>query len=322
MPRPRAQLIDINATPFYHVTSRCVRRAFLCGHDVATGRSYEHRKQWIEERIRLLSSLFAIDVCAYAVMSNHYHVVVKIEPEQSSSWSVDDVLHRWRCLFKGTLLVQKYAEEEPLSSLELDNVRKTLEVYRERLTSLSWFMKCLNEPIARMANSEDNCKGHFWESRFASQALPTDTAVLSAMVYVDLNPIRAGVASTPEASEHTSIKERIKPTLNLKEAIGSQIAGGSLREFSFELKPLVNLSGETQQLHQPNLSTLPISYLEYLKLVDWSGRIQRRGKRGVISDKAPLILDRLMITSSTWHSYCGNFEELHRRGTFRLRQTG
>ncbi len=238
MPRPRAQLIDIDSTPFYHVTSRCVRRTFLCGHDAVTGKSYEHRKQWIEERIRLLSSLFAVDICAYAVMSNHYHVVVKVVPEQASSWSIDDVLQRWRCLFKGTLLVQKYAEEEPLSSIELDTVHKTLEVYRDRLTSLSWFMKCLNEPIARMANAEDNCKGHFWEARFSSQALPSEKAILSAMVYVDLNPLRAGVASTPEASEHTSIKERIRPTLNLKEAISSQIRSGSLREFSFELKPL------------------------------------------------------------------------------------
>ncbi len=317
MPRPRGQLIDLNLTPFYHVTSRCVRRAFLCGDDNNSGKNYEHRKQWIEERIRLLSSLFAIDVCAYAVMSNHYHVIVKLVPEQSHKWSTDEVLQRWRCLFKGTLLVQKYAKGEPLSSFEQDTVHETLNVYRERLTDLSWFMKCLNEPIARAANAEDNCKGHFWESRFVSQGLPTDKAILSAMVYVDLNPVRAGVASTPEKSEHTSIKERVKPSFNLAEAVRSQIDSGSLREFSLDLKPLVPLSGAPQPASTLVTSLPPINYREYLKLVEWSGRIQKEGKRGAIPDKMPPILERLSIASSTWFSYTGKFEELHRQGAFR-----
>ena len=115
MPRPRSQLINLNVTPFYHVTSRCVRRAYLCGDDTDTGKSYQHRKQWIEERIRILSSLFAIDVCAYAVMSNHYHAIVKLVPEQAKNWNAQEVAQRWRCLFKGTLAsTDKYAKGEPL----------------------------------------------------------------------------------------------------------------------------------------------------------------------------------------------------------------
>lgn len=317
MPRPRGQLVDLNITAFYHVTSRCVRQAFLCGNDPGTGISYEHRKHWIEERIRILSSLFAIDVCAYAVMSNHYHVVVKLVPEQAKNWKAEDIAQRWRCLFKGTLLVQKFANGEPLSSIEQDSVYETLEVYRDRLTSLSWFMKCLNEPLARIANAEDNCKGHFWESRFTSQGLPTDKAILAAMVYVDLNPIRAGVAPTPESSEHTTIKERINPSFNCNAAVHSQIASGMLRAFKLKLKPLAPFSDERLTSSGAATSTLPISYTEYLQLVDWSGRIQRTGKRGAISNKAPPILDRLAINTSSWLSFTTTFEELHRRGMFR-----
>jgi hypothetical protein len=77
-------------------------------------------------------------------------------------------------------------------------------------------MKCLNQPIAKMANKEDNCTGHFWEARFKSQALLTEEALITCMAYVDLNPIRALMANTPETSEHTSIKERIKPEFDLE----------------------------------------------------------------------------------------------------------
>ena len=148
-------------TPYYHVVSRCVRRAFLSGIDHVTGQSYEHRRQWIEDRIRLLSSIFAIDIAAYAVMSNHYHIVVKICPEQTAQWSNREVLERWSCLYKGPLLIQKALAGEELSDAEQDRVNWEVKRYRQRLKDLSWFMKCLNEPIARRANKEDDCTGHF-----------------------------------------------------------------------------------------------------------------------------------------------------------------
>jgi hypothetical protein len=84
--------------------------------------------------------------------------------------------------------------------------------WRERPGDISWFMKCLNQPIARAVNIEDGCTGHFWESRFCSQALLSRQALLSCMAYVDLNPIRAKMVATLETSIYTSIQERISPT--------------------------------------------------------------------------------------------------------------
>ena len=209
MTRPRKALISIADTPYYHITSRCVRRAFLCGIDYYSGRNYEHRRQWVVDRIRLLSSLFSIDVCAYAVMSNHYYLVLKLCPEQLDVLDDDQIMERWCALFKGPLLVQRYRSGEILSTPEKSTVQDIVKVWRGKLASISWFMRCLNQPIARQANLEDQCTGKFWECRFSSQALKTEEALLSCMAYVDLNPVRAGLAASPETSDHTSIQERI-----------------------------------------------------------------------------------------------------------------
>jgi hypothetical protein len=131
-------------------------------------------------------------------MSNHYHIVVKLNPDEASHWSMDEVFNRWCALYKGPLLIRKYLDGEDISQAEMVTVQRFEALYRQRLTDLSWFMKCLNEPIAKQANKEDECTGHFWESRFKSQALLTEEALLSCMAYVDLNPIRLSKnASTP-----------------------------------------------------------------------------------------------------------------------------
>lgn len=306
MTRPRKQLVSPSDTPFYHCVSRCVRRAFLCGTDSVTGQNYEHRRQWVEDRIRLLSTLFAIDICAYSVMSNHYHLVVKIN--SSTDWSDQDVMDRWLTLYKGPILVQRFRNGEALGQAERETVSQILEVWRKRLQDLSWFMKNLNEPIARMANAEDNCTGHFWESRFKSQALLTEEALLSCMTYVDLNPIRAGMTKTPETSDHTSIRERINPTFNLADAIKDQ---GLTSSFDAPIKPLLPFDDVIKLTEQQGL---PYSFSDYLQLVDWSGRAVRDNKRGAIPSNLPPILARLNIPPDQWLISSQHFEKIvHRR---------
>ncbi len=310
MTRPRKALISLETTPFYHVTSRCVRQAYLCGFDRHSGRSYEHRRQWIVDRIRLLSSLFAIDVCAYAVMSNHYHLVLKLCPNQALQWSDDQVMARWCTLFQGPLLVQRYRAGVPLSTPEMTTLGDIARVWRSRLASISWFMRCLNQPIARQANIEDGCTGKFWECRFSSQALKTEEALLSCMAYVDLNPIRAGMSTRPEDSEYTSIRERIAPAFDLGRAIREQRKAGDIRPFSIPLKPLLHFE---DSLSCEGPQGIPIDFSDYLGLVEWTGRIIRTDKRGHIDPHLRPILVRIGIPSSQWLTNTTQFEAIHAR---------
>jgi len=280
MPQSRKSQISLADTPYYHCISRCVRRAFLCGEDKLTGRSYAHRRKWVEDKLLSLPNIFAIDVCAYAVMHNHTHVVLHIDEQQTEGWSTKEILTRWHRLFKGTLLGSRFLKGIELSSIELQTIEDMAKVYKSRLCDISWFMRVLNEGIARQANKEDECTGRFWEGRFKSQALLDEAALIACMAYVDLNPIRAGVAQTPEQSDHTSIRQRVRYALDNKQPSS--------------LLPFV---GNTQG---PRRKGLNFHLKGYLELVDETGRCMRDGKIGFITSELPDILTRLNISEASW----------------------
>ena len=209
---PRHQLVDPTTPGYYHCITRCVRRAFLCGLDPLSGRSFDHRKTWIESRLIELAEIFGVGLYAYAVMSNHVHAVVHVDPGTAAGWPDSEVAERWVRLFPARANGEPDAEGCPRRRDAILGNPDRLAQCRLRLGSLSWFMRCLAEPIARRANREDGCTGRFWEGRFKCQALLDDAAVLSCMSYVDLNPVRAGIAPDLPSSAHTSVKRRIETT--------------------------------------------------------------------------------------------------------------
>ena len=167
---------------------------------------------------------------------------------------------------------------------------ESCEKYRERLCDISWFMRELNEPIAKMANNEDKCTGRFWEGRFKSQALLDKAALVSCMAYVDLNPVRAKMESTPETSKHTSFKTRIEV------AKVSQIQPKTLF-------PFIGYEREDQP------EGLPFKLTDYLELVDHTGRMMREDKRGNIDVSLAPILQRINLTSAQWLEVTTGFEK-------------
>jgi len=236
------------------------------------------------------------------------HLVIKLNPGEVESLSAADIIERWTCLYKGPKLIQRWRTNETLCPAELQAVTDCVEIYRHRLMDLSWFMKCLNEPIARQANKEDNCTGHFWESRFKSQALLSEEALLSCMTYVDLNPVRAKMARTPEESSHTSIKERINPSFELSKAIEEQTKQNILLQFNQALKPLAAFEGAVKNTEQNGIL---FSLNDYLELVDYTGRIIRPDKRGAIPINMPSILQRIQLDKTSWLRNATEFERIY-----------
>jgi REP element-mobilizing transposase RayT len=280
MTTSRAAQIDYASTPYYHLMNRCVRRSYLCGIDQETGKDYSHRKQWLVDRMKQLATIFSVHICAYAVMSNHYHLVLYVDLPMALNWSSEEILARWTMLFGPN--TAKY-----VATLSPELAHKKCEELRARLSNLSWFMRCLNEPIARRSNLEDELDGRFWQGRFKSQALLDEGAVLSAMAYVDLNPIRARQADTPENSEFTSIYERIQ-------CVKAELEPNNLMTFSTS--------------EPKNFPHIDFSFKDYLELVDTTGRILREDKPGRILDHHAPILARLNLTSSGWLNIVQNLE--------------
>ena len=239
----RKDIVIEGEVGIYHCTSRCVRRAFLCGEDPVSGRDLGHRKDWIRDRLKLLVEYMAVE-CDCSILSNHIHVVVRT--------------------------------------------------------------RRLKEWVARRANAEDRCKGRFWEGRFKCQALVDDAAVLACSMYVDLNPIRARIAETPEESEYTSAKDRIdgrktrrrtarnkRPRDRRRKGIRpaaddwlcpilSEAEIRTAREHAKTQQTCTRNDAHPVSAATPSPSFLPMGVDDYLRLLDWSGRQIRDDKPGSI----------------------------------------
>ncbi len=263
---PRAMTVRSREPGFYHYISRCVRSAWLCGEDPVSGRNFNHRRDWIERRLVDLAQTFAVGLYAWAAMNNHTHGVLHVDPRLPHSWDDEEVAARWSRL-RHTLDGPADPEVATARKQILLKQPERLAEIRDRLGSLSWFMRFLNESIARTANAEDQCTGRFWEGRFRCQALLDDAAVLACMAYVDLNPIRAGLCDRLINSDFTTIQRRLR-----------SLESGPNRGRG-RLEPVTGF-GESEDAPE-------ISLADYVDLVEWTGRIARPDKFGMIVDKQP-----------------------------------
>jgi hypothetical protein len=299
MTQPRSKIVNTDVTRWYHCISRCVRRAFLIG-------EYQDfdRKAWLDQRLRELDSLFAISVAGFSVMDNHLHLLVRIDPEVADSWTPIQVVQRWLTLYPPRV------NREPITPTQEDLERlaaneQWVQQKRARLASLSWFMKCLKEPLSRKCNQEEKCRGTFFEGRYKSIAILDEESILTVAAYIDLNPVAAGICSLPEHSPHTSIKERVEHMIaqgRLQDV--AQIRTGSVAaqrisegiEQSHWLVPIEDqrAGGSLREGIKEGFT-----FGQYLMLVDCMSRTVREGK-ACISQEVESIFDRLQMDAQRW----------------------
>ncbi len=287
MPKPRNSILSLDITPYYHCTSKCVRGSFLCGVDKTTGCDYTHRRKWLRDRLLFLSSTFSIKIAAFSIMENHFHVVLFVNKNAADEWSTKEVIERWHRIFKGNNLSQKYLSGESIKKQEEETLSLDVDTWRKNLCSVSWFMRCTKEPLARMANKEDQCKGRFWDGRFHCQALLDKKSLLACMTYVDLNPFRARMCQFPEEDKYTSLKIRLE---------------SSKHSESYLRCSLDFITGDKKSPENSETPRIPLSIAEYLHVVDTTARVYRSDKRGFLNTNEASIFRRLGFNMEQWIS--------------------
>ena len=334
----RRDVFDPNEVMVFHCVQRTVRRAWLCGQDPLSGKSFEHRRTWIQDRLQELSANFGIDCLSFAVMVNHIHVILRNRPDVVGTWSDDEVARKWWQLFPLRRNKDKTPATPTDEELKMLSTPVRSKQLRTRLSDISWWMRALAEPIARRSNREDQCTGRFWEGRFKSQKLADETAILACSAYVDLNPVRAGVVEVPEDSQYTSVYERVRAEKDarkqrtLRESARRRRGKAKQRAKPNQpafvrsdawLTPLtINERWSAYQGAMPSKTGyrasdkgfLAMSFEAYLKLLDWTGRQLRRDhKRGRIPNEVAPVLERIGLSSELWCDLIKRFGKIFKR---------
>ena len=298
----RRKLLGRNRKAVYHCSTRCVRRAFLCGKDPLTGKDFSHRRGWILNLEEELAKLFTIEIEFRAEMSNHLHVVLRTRPEIAKRLAPREVARRWLTITK---LAKCMTDDVPVPDEkkidELVGSKKKIAEARKRLSSISWFMGTLLENIARRANAEDGATGRFWETRFRCRECADVSGILLCAIYVDLNAIRAGEADSPETACYTSAYQRIQAQSQRKNA--RDRADGWMAELTLrpESKADDSLAYSSRTGRRASdLGILPMKFEDYLKLLKWTAELLRSGQRSTIPKNLGAILDSMDVNSEAW----------------------
>lgn len=297
MPRkPRSHNCDPRRVTVHHLWTRTVRRCFLFGRDSITGKDFSHREGWITSRLQHLAKFFAIDIFAFAAMSNHCHLVIRTRPDLVAQWDDQEVVRRWL-----SMLSRRRRSPEPTEK-EIQAVRGTpgaVAKLRLRLSDPSWLMRMLCQHVAIRCNQEDECSGRVFQDRFQQSALESEADVLACMAYVDLNPLRAGMSQSLEEYADVSIGQRLR-TLSgeapetaawlqpLQREQPSVVAdqGLSAEHRETQCEAQCETQRETQRGElRGRLGCIGMSLEDYLGLLGRLAELQRPDLRGQLDDQ-------------------------------------
>jgi hypothetical protein len=343
----RVEVFAPDEVAIVHVMNRVVRRCFLLGIDPVTGKNFDHRKVWIEDQLGALAANFGIDLLGFAILSNHFHLILRSRPDAVKEWDDSEIARRWLMLCP----VRKTADglpEEP-HEMELNTIRndpEKLAQIRARLSDIAWWMRLLCQHIAVRANREDGEVGRFFQSRYRAVRLLDEQAILACSAYVDLNPIRGAMADTLEHSDFTSVQRRIQSLAHPTDPPERDVRSQNAVPVSDSTQIPRNTTAANKERPQATCSAkrpadrflspltlderhgelgavlnrdgcrasdkgfLPLSTAGYLQLLDWTARQLSPGKAGVTPAMALPIFERLSLDPKIWCDLVGEFGRL------------
>lgn len=309
---PRKKLLSDRPIALYHCWSRCVRRAFLCGKDPVTGKDFSHRRQWILTRLGQLAALFAIEIAFHAEMANHLHEMLRTRPDVAKRLGRQEVARRWLIIARlAKCLVDQVTPPSQDEIDELAKDKRRIIKLRKRLSSISWFMGTLLENVARRANAEEETTGKFWDGRFRSRECVGDEAVLLCGLYIDLNPIRAGEARSPETARYSSIYQRLQSQGMRRDSRHRPDCWLAPLTWDAQLKTddPARYTSRTG-CRASDMGMLSITLDGYTQLLKWVARIVRGSQDCRIPRDLDSMLDHLQVEPTAWE------------GTFAAMETG
>ncbi|MFG0262973.1 MAG: transposase [Novipirellula sp. JB048] len=318
----RSEVFDPDEIAIAHTCNRTVRRCFLMGDDPVSGKNFDHRKEWIEQRLIQFAAAFGIDLLGYAILATHLHLILRSRPDVVATWDNREVARRWMLICPH----RRGADGAPLppTEPEIESIAgchdKCAEI-RKRLSSISWWMRLLCQRVAMRANREDQESGHFFQARFHATRIADEASLLACAAYVDLNPIRAAIAETLEQSDHTSVQRRIQaitagpdPAPEAGEpaprapadAIAGFLSPITIAERSDPIGPCASAAGQRCS----DKGFLAMSLTDYLQMLDWTARQVAPGKRGRTPENTPPVLQRLGLDAASWCELVSDFGRL------------
>ena len=336
----RVEVFAADEIAVVHVMNRTVRRCFLFGSDNVTRRNYDHRKQWLDDLLVQLAKYFAIDLLSSAILSNHFHLLLRSRPDAVKQWSDTEVAWRWLMLCPR----QRDSQRQPIEPTEFEinrivNNPEKLATIRSRLSDISWWMRLLSQHIAQRANKEEGETGKFFQARYRAVRMLDEAAIAACSAYIDLNPIRSGLAESIETSDHTSAQKRscdlqAKAIATIIESAAAQAtpAATEIRtespqpaptrpDYARHLSP-IDLQESTKtpgpDLHVAgdrcsNKGFLPMSTEKYLKLLEWTASqivYDRYNKTESRPPEVDPFLNQLGLNESTWCALVRDFGRL------------
>ncbi len=342
----RSEIFSPDEQAIVHCMNQCVRKLFLLGDDKATKKANRRRRRKFERELKKVSGGFAIDLLSYAIMENHFHLILRSRPDVLAQWSDAEVVKQWhklcRVVTDGKGKLVNNPDDQQVAKM-LANTKKVAK-WRARLSDISWYMKLLSERTSRWFNAEDKVPGHFWKGRFKSVLLMDERALMTCSMYVDLNRIQAELAASLESSDYTSIQRRIQAaavrtsmhkimaetfavdTSIVSTAVIDRNACDIPEASSAEAQPLPDAHLSPVQIDEqndplgPHLSPaptrcsdkgfLPMSQARYEAILNWSADQIRHRHKGEAFDESPPELAQLQIEPDVWCKLVTQFDDL------------